>query len=76
MSERKTACNTYKVEYVCDVCAKGTMEATGSVVCTNPPQYQHICTSCGHEGYLENRYPEIRYEPIEAPDIHIGEEEK
>ena len=71
MSETKTECRTYKVEYVCDVCAKGMMEASGSVVCTNPPKYQHICTSCGHEGYLlETRYPEIRYEPIEALQIN------
>lgn len=64
MSETKTECRTYKVTYSCDVCAKGTMEASGGVIDTNPPQYQHICKSCGHAGYLENHYPEIRYEPI------------
>ena len=69
MSEKKTPCNTYRIEYVCDVCAKGTMEASGSVVCTHPPKYQHICTACGHEGYLENHYPEIRWEPTEALQI-------
>jgi len=69
MSETKTECRTYKVEYVCDVCAKGTMEATGSVIDTNPPQYQHICTACGHESYLETRYPEVCYEPIKALQI-------
>ena len=69
MSERKTACNTYKVEYVCEMCNTGTMDATGSVVDTYPPKYQHICTSCGHEGYLETHYPEIRYEPVKALQI-------
>lgn len=70
MSERKTPCNIYIVEYACEMCNTGMMEASGSVVCTNPPKYQHICTSCGHEGYLlETRYPEIRYEPIEALKI-------
>ena len=66
MSERKTACNTYKVEYVCELCIDGVMEATGKTLAIDPPEYQHICDSCGDEEYLETRYPEIRYEPVEV----------
>jgi len=69
MSETKTECRTYKVTYSCDVCAKGTMEASGSVIDTNPPQYQHVCNDCGDIAYYYTRYPEIRWEPTEALKI-------
>ena len=71
MSERKTPCSTYKVEYVCDMCKDGVMEPSGKTIVIDPPEYVHVCNSCGNKDSFLIRYPEIRCKPIKAPQIDL-----
>jgi len=41
----------------CPKCNKGYMRPTGIVKTTNPPQYEHACTICGHKQDYGVRYP-------------------
>lgn len=69
MSEKRTKCHSYRVEYVCDKCEKGMMETTnGIALMRNPPMYQHICNHCGHEDYFFEQYPGISWAPAPSED--------
>jgi len=63
MPERKKEVKTYKIEYVCDECGEGDMRPTGICLTSNPPQYPHTCTVCGHEKrFRDKKYPLTVYE--------------
>ncbi len=59
----------FKTRMFCDLCFKenripGQMETTGKVFFSNPPKYEHKCSTCGcKEKYLK-QYPHINYEEI------------
>lgn len=66
MSTRLFNVRPYGIEYVCDQCAKGVMESQDGVanimLSCDPPKFRHVCTVCGYEAYLTDRYPAIRWE--------------
>lgn len=66
MPEMKKPVQTMRVDYVCDVCNTGVMTATGMVLTSYPPQYEHTCSHCGAVGRLRNQYPTVRYEEVPA----------
>ena len=41
----------------CPKCNSGWMRPNGVVIPSNPPQYEHSCTSCGHKQPYGIRYP-------------------
>jgi transposase-like protein len=48
---------TQVVDQKCPVCGQGYMRPNGVVNQTNPPSYEHSCTSCGHTATYGMRYP-------------------
>jgi len=50
---------TKQVDCKCDKCKVGYMRPNGIVYMTNPPQYEHICTSCGYKQSYGVRYPYV-----------------
>lgn len=59
------------VEMICDKCGKGKMRTHGNTVLyTYPPQYPHICESCGNTENYPFTYPYHRIvsiEPLREP---------
>jgi len=55
--------DTIRVSKKCDKCNKGELQFTGkNSLATNPPQFLHVCNSCGNEVYISGIfYPYIRY---------------
>ena len=53
---------TYMVDMMCPVCKEGIMRPEGRMVLmTNPPQYPHRCSDCGHVETYHKCYPQIEY---------------
>jgi len=48
---------TQVVDQHCPSCGKGWMRPTGIVKPTNPPYFEHACTSCGHKTDYGVRFP-------------------
>jgi len=49
--------NTQMVDQRCPVCNNGWMRPSGIVKPTNPPSFEHTCTSCGHKQEYGVRFP-------------------
>ena len=63
MPEVENEVKVFEVNYICDKCGIGKMKPTGEAQLSDPPQYPHKCTHCGHtESYFNNMYPIIRYQ--------------
>ena len=56
MPEIKKEVKIYKETYLCDSCGDGYMEHTGVVLDSNPSQYPHTCSKCGHYEIFVGRY--------------------
>jgi DNA-directed RNA polymerase subunit RPC12/RpoP len=65
MPEQTYEIKSIGVDYKCDFCGDGTMEQTGIFLPTDPPQWQHRCTRCGHHMNMWQKYPNVRFERIE-----------
>lgn len=65
--KRETPAQAFIVDYVCDQCGNGTMQPHGAVASwlTDPIQYPHKCTSCGHEQTFTERYPHTVFNPVQ-----------
>lgn len=61
MAEREYPIQPVGVEYVCDACGQGTVELTGVMLASDPPQWPHKCNHCGHQVNLRDKYPTVRY---------------
>jgi uncharacterized protein (DUF983 family) len=66
VAERKFEVKPVGVDYICDDCGAGTMVQTGMMLLSNPGQYKHRCSHCGKEVGFFTKYPDIRYERVEA----------
>lgn len=53
---RKVSTNV--VDEKCQNCGQGWMRPNGIVLTTNPPQFQHTCTNCGHKQNYTVKYPQ------------------
>ena len=62
--EMKIEVKTFKIKCICDVCGLGEMNPTGVVLTTFPPKYPHICSHCGDDYILDDRYPQLRTEEV------------
>lgn len=50
------------VDYVCDTCGKGLMNAIGAPsLMSNPPQILHQCNICKIQRYFTLHYPHPRF---------------
>jgi DNA-directed RNA polymerase subunit RPC12/RpoP len=62
VAEREFETTPYGVDYICDRCHTGLMEAHGKTAwLTDPIQHPHRCTNCGHEQAFTERYPTVRW---------------
>lgn len=50
---------TREEDYKCDTCNEGHMRPTGMTLTSYPPQYPHICNSCGIAKTFRVTYPRI-----------------
>lgn len=50
---------TREEDYKCDTCNEGHMRSTGMILTSYPPQYPHICNSCGAAKTFRVTYPRI-----------------
>jgi predicted RNA-binding Zn-ribbon protein involved in translation (DUF1610 family) len=66
MPELSKEVRTYEVSYICDVCGKGELRATGVMLMSNPPRFPHRCNACGAEKIFGSKYPQITYGVGEA----------
>lgn len=48
----------------CNKCG-AEMEHDGTVLCSYPPQYSHVCPKCGFRIAITTKYPNVRYENID-----------
>jgi len=48
---------TQQVDQRCPACGNGWMRPNGVVKTTNPPAFEHSCTSCGHQQTYGMRFP-------------------
>jgi hypothetical protein len=46
-----------QMDQQCPSCGQGWMRPSGIVNQTNPPSYEHSCTSCGYKQTYGMRYP-------------------
>lgn len=46
-----------QMDQQCPACGQGWMRPNGIINQTNPPSYEHSCTSCGHKQTYGMRYP-------------------
>lgn len=60
MAEQRTPANVHTVDMVCDKCKKGFMRPGATVLMSDPPQYPHKCTECGHQANYGTIYPSHR----------------
>jgi len=49
--------NSQQMDQQCPACGQGWMRPNGIINQTNPPSYEHSCTSCGHKQTYGMRYP-------------------
>lgn len=63
--EKKVEVKTFIIKAICEKC-EGEMLPDGNVLTTFPPQYSHICNSCGASCTFYCTYPKTIYEEIEA----------
>lgn len=59
MAEREVVVSPVQVEYVCDICHRGTMQPTGKTLLSDPPQYPHECSVCGYATTFRRTYPNV-----------------
>ena len=64
MPERPYEVRPFGVDYVCDDCGRGAMEAVRLVLDSDAPQWEHKCGNCGHTALLPVQYPNIRWERV------------
>ena len=55
------------VKYICEFCNEGEMvrDTSQTVLMSDPPMFQHICTKCGKTMILPKVYPYIEWVPVE-----------
>lgn len=50
-----------RIDFECDECGKGNYRFGGIVLTSYPPQYPHICNSCGNKKTFKVKFPYIKY---------------
>jgi len=58
---------TVGVEYTCDKCEEGEMfhqEGRDTMLLTDPPRFEHVCTKCGYKQTFLKRYPTVEYKRV------------
>ncbi len=66
MGEISQKVKTYLIEYVCDNCEKQNVRFSGVEGYTGGKYvYDHVCGHCKKEISLEDKYPLIKYLPLE-----------
>ena len=61
MKTREIPAQAYVVLCECPKCEVGDLRRTdANMLFSEPPKYQHKCTSCDHEEYLTEIYPQTR----------------
>lgn len=66
MGEKRFKVETYEVKYICDACGSSEVLPTGVALMSSPPQYPHVCKSCGKEYRFRNKeYPYTEYVTID-----------
>lgn len=66
MAEISQKVKTYLIEYICDHCEKQKVEFNGVEGFTGGKYvYDHFCSNCKIDISLENKYPLIKYLPLE-----------
>ena len=66
MPEQAYEVRPYGVDYVCDDCGRGAMEAVRLVLDSDSPLWEHKCGTCGRTALLPAQYPTIRWERVSA----------
>ena len=64
MTEIKVEVKAFRFTALCDECGEGNLEFNGSSQAKIPTLYHHTCGKCGHQEWLQDRYPTIRYEEV------------
>lgn len=59
---RKREVRTYEARLYCDKC-HAEMELLETLL-SYPPQYVYTCPKCGEEVTMNEKYPNISYEPL------------
>ena len=58
MAEREYPAQIVIIEYECPECGEGFMrQSRNAAMLSDPPQYWHSCTECGHEETFRTTYP-------------------
>lgn len=65
MSEIKKEVKTYMISKICECGGTFQYEHNGVMLASYPPQYPHVCYSCGKIETFNNIYPKIEYEYID-----------
>lgn len=54
------------IDCQCDKCGEGAMRhADGVALMSDPPQYRHVCTSCGYAQNYFCIYPRTEFRAVE-----------
>ncbi len=61
MSEQTKPIEMLQSTYICDSCWKGEMIPTNEILLSYPPQYPHVCSSCGARQNFREQYPVLRW---------------
>jgi uncharacterized protein (DUF983 family) len=62
MPEQQFEITPVGVRYICDKCGEGEMVQSGKIAwMTDPIQFPHQCTKCGHEQAFTDKYPTVRF---------------
>ena len=65
MAEVQTEVSSFRVDFQCEFCSVGVMQATGlqvpAMIPGDPIKYQHKCSKCNDTASLENIYPYVAY---------------
>lgn len=70
MAEKQTKVDTFRIDYTCDKCGNGLMEAQEMVASDNildltwTPKWRHSCSACKHIEVFEKKYPDLLMVPV------------
>ncbi len=64
MGERTYEVKVVGIDYICDNCNTGVMEATGKMLMVDPPQWEHKCNHCSATRNFPQKYPAIGYKRL------------
>lgn len=61
MAEKMSRLYPVEVRMYCDECKTGELIHTGVCLTSNPPQFPHVCNSCGYtQTFRDKYYPQTR----------------